>query len=336
MTNSHGQQRQSMLKRESRNTTNIMKRTKWKRYVYVRDVQGNIRAVVGENNAVAEQTDYYPYGMPMADVNSVSAQPFKFGGKELEREGGTDFYDFEARRLDFALGRFTSPDPLCEQTPEISPYAYCAADPVNFIDPTGEDTWQLNENGIVIKRIATTEYDAFQIVNGSGEIANSIQFDYGTINASTEISKDGTSYDVYRLNENGTALFEFLSENTSVEWSNVKLENADKKELDMVISSHEHSQESGVVDVLNYHIPDAHKIKSVTHSHPDNTSYPSGLGKNEKDIKFAAETLSKFKQPIVFYIYTPLTGLYFKYNPESKITEFPTNNLPGVTCTHKR
>ena len=77
-------------------------------------------------------------GMPMADVNSASAQPFKFGGKELEREGGMDFYDFEARRLDFALGRFTSPDPLCEQTPEISPYAYCAADPVNFIDPTGE------------------------------------------------------------------------------------------------------------------------------------------------------------------------------------------------------
>ena len=109
----------------------------WKRYVYVRDVQGNIRAVVGENNTVAEQTDYYPYGMPMADVNSASAQPFKFGGKELEREGGMDFYDFEARRLDFALGRFTSPDPLCEQTPEISPYAYCAADPVNFIDPTG-------------------------------------------------------------------------------------------------------------------------------------------------------------------------------------------------------
>ena len=87
--------------------------------------------------AVAEQTDYYPYGMPMADVNSASAQPFKFGGKELEREGGADFYDFEARRLDFALGRFTSPDPLCEQTPEVSPYAYCAADPVNFIDPTG-------------------------------------------------------------------------------------------------------------------------------------------------------------------------------------------------------
>ena len=63
MTNSHGQQRQSMLKRESRNTTNIMKRTKWKRYVYVRDVQGNIRAVVGENNAVAEQTGYYPEKM---------------------------------------------------------------------------------------------------------------------------------------------------------------------------------------------------------------------------------------------------------------------------------
>ena len=28
----------------------------WKRYVYVRDVQGNIRAVVGENNAVSQST----------------------------------------------------------------------------------------------------------------------------------------------------------------------------------------------------------------------------------------------------------------------------------------
>ena len=89
------------------------------------------------------------YGMPMADVNSASAQPFKFGGKELEREGGADFYDFEARRLDFALGRFTSPDPLCEQTPEVSPYAYCAADPVNFIDPTGEDVVVLLEEGFI-------------------------------------------------------------------------------------------------------------------------------------------------------------------------------------------
>ena len=89
------------------------------------------------------------YGMPMSDVNSASAQPFKFGGKELEREGGMDFYDFEARRLDFALGRFTSPDPLCEQTPKVSPYAYCAADPVNFIDPTGEDVVVLLEEGFI-------------------------------------------------------------------------------------------------------------------------------------------------------------------------------------------
>ena len=79
----------------------------------------NTQVLNVDSIAVAEQTDYYPYGMPMADVNSSSAQPFKFGGKELD------------------LGRFTSPDPLCEQTPEVSPYAYCAADPVNFIDPTG-------------------------------------------------------------------------------------------------------------------------------------------------------------------------------------------------------
>ena len=61
--------------------------------------------------AVAEQTDYYPYGMPMADVNSASAQPFKFGGKELEREGGMDFYDLRPK---------SPPTPTAPPTPSTS------------------------------------------------------------------------------------------------------------------------------------------------------------------------------------------------------------------------
>ena len=36
-----------------------------------------------------------------------------------------------------ASGRQSSTRAVAKQTPEVSPYAYCAADPVNFIDPTG-------------------------------------------------------------------------------------------------------------------------------------------------------------------------------------------------------
>jgi RHS repeat-associated protein len=38
-----------------------------------------------------------------------------------------------------AIMRFTTPDPLAEKYYSISPYAYCGNNPVNRIDPTGEN-----------------------------------------------------------------------------------------------------------------------------------------------------------------------------------------------------
>ena len=58
-------------------------------YYYVRDYQGNIRAVLDEENNVVESNSYYPYGMPYA-YNYTSVQPYKYGGKELDRTNGLD------------------------------------------------------------------------------------------------------------------------------------------------------------------------------------------------------------------------------------------------------
>ena len=43
----------------------------------------------------------------------------------------------EARYLSPNFHRFTTMDPLCEKYYSISPYAYCAGDPVNLVDPEG-------------------------------------------------------------------------------------------------------------------------------------------------------------------------------------------------------
>ena len=64
-------------------------------------------------------------------------QPYKYGGKELDRENGLDLYDFAARQYDPATGRFTTVDPKAESYPHLSPYLYCAANPIRNIDPTG-------------------------------------------------------------------------------------------------------------------------------------------------------------------------------------------------------
>ncbi|MBB4038263.1 RHS repeat-associated protein, partial [Dysgonomonas hofstadii] len=80
---------------------------------------------------------YYPFGMAMAESTSQSTQPYKYNGKELDKTHGLNLYDYSARYYDGALGRFTTVDPLAEKYYSWSPYAYCANNPIKFIDPTG-------------------------------------------------------------------------------------------------------------------------------------------------------------------------------------------------------
>ena len=63
----------------------------------------------------------------------------RFGGKEWNKTFSD--YDFSARYFSTDYARFTTQDPLAEKTPNLSPYAYCAGNPMRFVDPTGKSTW---------------------------------------------------------------------------------------------------------------------------------------------------------------------------------------------------
>lgn len=68
---------------------------------------------------------------------AAGVQPCKYTGKELDRQAGLDLYDFAARQLDPALGRTSTQDPMAEKYYSISPYAWCASNPIRNVDPTG-------------------------------------------------------------------------------------------------------------------------------------------------------------------------------------------------------
>ncbi|WP_254887077.1 RHS repeat domain-containing protein, partial [Bacteroides xylanisolvens] len=106
-------------------------------HFYIKDHQGNIRVVADEAGKVDEVNDYYPFGGLMSNVcNNV--QSYKYNGKELDRKGGLDWYDYGARYYDAAIGRWHAVDPLAEKYYGISPYAYCVNNPISLIDPDGK------------------------------------------------------------------------------------------------------------------------------------------------------------------------------------------------------
>jgi RHS repeat-associated protein len=154
---------------------------------YVQDYQGNNRMVVHQymgSDFFGQTTHYYPFGGVIGDISTnQDLLDYKYSGKEFDRTYGLDFYDFHARQYDPKVPRFTGIDQLAEDEPSISPYTYCAGDPVNFIDPTGMDTLRIsgyydsNQNWMWnIDYAPGGSFDVFFVTNPAGK-TTSYSFD---------------------------------------------------------------------------------------------------------------------------------------------------------------
>ena len=137
--------------------------TDGKYHYYLKDHQGNNRVVVDEEGTVEEVNDYYAFGGLMSTSSRQSVQPYKYNGKELDRKGGLDWYDYGARMYDAALGRFMKTDRFSEKYVSLSPYQYGANNPVNNIDVNGDSITVLNY-GYIRK-----QHMAILIQNDAGE-----------------------------------------------------------------------------------------------------------------------------------------------------------------------
>ena len=102
-----------------------------------------------KSSSASQYGDSYAYGKTIYDALHFNkpgetyrtGNAYKYNGKELDRMHGLDWYDHGARHNDAAIGRWHVMDPLCEKYYDVSPYAYCAGDPVNAIDPDGKSIW---------------------------------------------------------------------------------------------------------------------------------------------------------------------------------------------------
>ena len=117
-----------------------------------RDHLGNIREVLDANGAVCQYPNYYAFGAPFCMPGTymgASLQPYKYNGKELDLMHGLNTYDYGARQYYPVVPVWDRMDPLCEKYYGVSPYAYCANNPMRYIDSDGNaiKIWYKDKNG---------------------------------------------------------------------------------------------------------------------------------------------------------------------------------------------
>jgi RHS repeat-associated protein len=103
------------------------------------DHLGNVRlsfdSSVPAAPTVLQQDDYMPFGMDISLLANYPPNNYLYNKKELQTE--STLYDYGARFYDPVVARWTSVDPLAEESRRFSPYNYCENNPVGNIDPDG-------------------------------------------------------------------------------------------------------------------------------------------------------------------------------------------------------
>ena len=111
---------------------------------HIKDHLGNVRVMFEEDEqtgeaVITQENHYYPYGMRMEGVVNNQPTPtdvntWLFNGQEFQNELGLDWYAFDLRCIDPAVGRWFEQDPYDQF---FSPYCGIGNNPVNYTDPTG-------------------------------------------------------------------------------------------------------------------------------------------------------------------------------------------------------
>ena len=301
---------------------------------FVTDHLGSVRGVSDSKGHLLFRTHYYPYGSeygydmggisgsgagqdagPETGSDEAADQPYRYNGKEDQGFAGVPALDYGARLYSAETGRWLSQDPLGEEYYWVSPYAYCAGNPVDFVDPEGMDIWEINSTGYVVNRIEDKEQDSFYIVdkNSDGEwerTGESISFDEIIIEDVHEVSvetsestMDLTIFEV-RGDDNAQILFEFMAnpEISSVEWEHIKIGTEDSQR-NIVGNSHDYSSSA----LVGYHFNTGYTIRESNHNHPSKSMEPS-----DKDIYL--RDMIQLRQPNSrFYVYVHL-GIYVNFS----------------------
>ena len=108
-------------------------------YFYHPDHLGSASWMTDATGYPVQHMQYQPYGETHIDQwTGTYNERYTFTGKEKDIETG--YYYFGARYYSSDLSMWLSVDPMADKYPSLSPYNYCAWNPIKLIDADGLDT----------------------------------------------------------------------------------------------------------------------------------------------------------------------------------------------------
>jgi|GEM_PF-1577544 len=138
-------------------------------YWYHPDHLGSSSWITYTDGTAVQHLHYLPWGEDFVDQRTTNwAALHTFSAKEKDTETGLSY--FGARYYSSDLSIWLSVDPMAHKYPSLSPYVYCANNPVRLIDPDGTHIEVVeNDNGTYTVQNGTINNDKkIYIVDGNG------------------------------------------------------------------------------------------------------------------------------------------------------------------------
>ena len=277
------------------------------------------------DGSAVQHLHYLPWGEDFVNQRTTDfSARYTFSAKEKDSETGLSY--FGSRYYSSDLSVWLSVDPMAAKYPSLSPYVYCANNPVKVVDPNGEEIYEFDENGKYL-RVSGEKGSPDQIVikNTDGTtIAMSKEYNHGTIQLGLKGNvnkKDKSSVFVQSLQITGDDIalecFKFVADNTTVEWALIRVGNVTGKNgINFLASSQEYDHNS-TLKLLN---GTTYTVREHWHSHPDGKTTVS-----DADADFSDKLRYEFGNPfdingfIPTYIYSK--GRQKQYNSFMKMLE---------------
>ncbi|MBQ8020853.1 MAG: hypothetical protein IJ263_10700, partial [Paludibacteraceae bacterium] len=182
-------------------------------FFYHPDHLGSTSYVTDADGNIAQHIEYIPYGEVFVEErNNSFSTNYLFNAKELDNETGLYYYG--ARYLDPTGAMWLSVDPLFEKYAGMSPYNYCAGNPVKLVDPDGRDVEALNQESsqnmeygmYVYKKPLRDKEGAFYKRGFDGKV--DMRRKYSLDNCPSFMKKLGDSFEEMCKTDTGWELFQ--------------------------------------------------------------------------------------------------------------------------------